>query len=117
MLRPNPQEVAEIESLAQLLDECVFHNIKNGNVISPTDGNIEFVFSLGNAMQRDKKTSQVELSVILNASMIEADKTRFFYASVGEALVMVQEWHRSFFPEQYVVTVTDEKPIQLRIVK
>lgn len=117
MLHLSKEQVADIQKLADLLDACVYHNVENGSVISPTDGNIEFVFSLGNSIQRAKNTSDIELTVIVYASMIEKDVLRFFYSSVNEALEDVTGWHKSFFPEKYEDVRVSQQRANLRIVK
>lgn len=117
MLHLNPTQVTQVEQIITLLDECFYESIKSNPLHQQTDGNVEFVISLGNTMERAKGTSKVETTIVVYASTIEKDTPRHFFASIDEALDAVQGWHEKLFDgNDEGVRVFHEKP-HLTIVK
>jgi hypothetical protein len=117
MLHLNAIQVAQVERIVTLVDECFFESVKSNPLHQQTDGNVEFVVSLGNTMERAKGTSKVETTVVVYASTIEKDKARHFFASLDEALETVEGWHKELFgSNEEGVRVFQEKP-HLTIVK
>lgn len=117
MLHLNAEQVAQVEQIVNLLDECFYEGVKTNSLHQQTDGNVEFVVSLGNTLERAKGTAKVETTVVLYASMVDKDKTRHFFATLEEALEAVQSWHRELFgTDSADVRVSEEKP-KLTLVK
>jgi hypothetical protein len=117
MLHLNATQVAQVEKIVTLVDECFFESVKTNPLHQQSDGNVEFVVSLGNTMERAKGTSKVETTIVVNASTIEEGKTRHFFASLEEALETVEGWHKELFQvNDDGVRVFHEKP-HLTIVK
>lgn len=117
MLHLNPEQVAQVEEIVTLLDECFYEGVKTNSLHQQTDGNVEFVISLGNTLERAKRTSKVETTIVLYASMVDKDKTRHFFATFEEALEAVKSWHSKLFDTDVSdVRVSQEKP-HLTIVK
>lgn len=117
MLHLNATQVAQVEQIVLLLDECFYESVKGNPLHQQTDGNVEIVVSLGNTMERAKSNSKIETTIVLYASTIDKDKPRHFFASFEEALEAVQGWHKELFQGNDVgVRVSQEKP-HLTIVK
>jgi hypothetical protein len=114
MLHLNPTQIAQIEEIINLLDLGFFEGVKSTVMHQRTDGNVEFVISLGNTMDRAKGNSKVETTVVVYSSMMVEGQTRHFYASLEEALESVREWHGKMFGTN--VRVSEEMP-PLRLVK
>lgn len=114
MLHLNQTQIKQVEELVHLLDMGFFEGVKTSSLHQRTDGNVEFVISLGNTMDRAKGNSKVETTVVVYSSMMAEGQTRHFYASLEEALEAVNEWHKKLFTTD--VRVSEEVPI-LRLVK
>jgi monomeric isocitrate dehydrogenase len=117
MLHLNAKQVSQIERIINLLDEGFYHSVKDTVLHQHTDGNVEFLISLGNTLERAKNNAKVETTVIVYSSMMEEGQTRHFYASLEEALEAVEAWHKELFLiDGQTVRVSEEYP-QLRLVE
>jgi len=117
MLHLNQHEINQVEQIMKLLDEGFYQSLKATPLHQISEGNVEFVFSLGNTIERAKGTNKIELSVVVNSSMMEKDKNRHYFASLDEALEAVHKWHSELFGESGDVVRVSEKKPQLTVVK
>lgn len=116
MLHLNEKQVAQIEKLINLLDEGFFKGVGDQLLHQQADGNVEIVISLGNTLDRQRGTSKIETTIVVNQSMITEGVLRHYYADLDEAIESIGAWHSKLFeiPEDVRVSETTAK---LRLVK
>ena len=116
MLHLNEVQVKQVERLITLLDDGFYRCIGDSPLHQQADGNVEFLVSLGNTIERAKGTSKVETSVVVYSSQMVEGQTRHFYANLDEALSAVEAWHKKISGFEDDVRVSEESP-HLRIVR
>jgi hypothetical protein len=114
MLHLSPEQIAQVEEMVNLLDEGFYTSVGKNALHQQVDGNVEFVISLGNTLDRARGISKVESTVVVYSSMMAEGQSRLFFASIEEALEAVKKWHQDLVSVD--VRVSEERP-QLRVVK
>lgn len=117
MLHLDAKQVRQIERIINMLDEGFYRAVGDKALHQHTDGNVEFVISLGNTLERAKNTAKVETTVIVYSSMMQEGQTRHFFATLEEALEAVEEWHHELFASDGEDVRVSQIYPQLRLVE